>query len=192
MWSISKFFNWNWLIKLRLFLNSPDWRPCRPRGRSRWESRRVAEASSILASPTFAAKFYEKQKWSLINFQDLFHNFFILDLEPAIYEKTFRSSSSWMFRVWANTKYLFSVSSWSILFQSLLTSASCSCSRVFSSSTFSRLRLSKLLCLQVVSVSSFSIRRISLFTRHSCSCSRVCSSWTFSCRSCGKKQFVNI
>ena len=85
-------------------------------------------------------------------------------------------------------KYLFSVSSWSIRFHSLLTSASCSCSRVFSSSTFSLRKVSKLVCLAVVSDSNFSIRLINLFTRHSCSCSSVCSSWTFSCRNWKKKK----
>ena len=83
--------------------------------------------------------------------------------------------------------HLFSVSSLSIRFQSLLTRASCSCSSVFSSSTFSRRSCSRVFCLACVSASSFSIFRISLLTRHSCSCSSVCSSCTFSCLSCSSR-----
>ena len=47
-------------------------------------------------------------------------------------------------KLYLKATYLFSVSSWSIRFQSLLTNASCSCSKVFSSSTFSLRNVSKL------------------------------------------------
>lgn len=105
--------------------------------------------------------------------------------------------------------HLFSASSLSMRFHSLLTRASCSCSNVFSRSIFSRrswrrqqtfrgrtatppgpqehlqVRLgptcSRVSCLAMVSFSIFLIFFISLLTWNSCSCSKCCSSSAFSC-----------